>query len=167
MRTCLQKSSPAATVEATMFSRTASLPITASRSTFVVPAGVRAARTLLRRATHQSARRRSFAPTRSVRACAGSGAPSASRRQRLLASSKKVATLKLQETLLQTPGEKVLELDKLWPFVYRKSEKVWVWPHPYPGAASRRPQLGDPGRFGPSCQLLQSPMRLLLFAPLI
>ena len=26
-----------------------------------------------------------------------------------------------------TPGEKVLELDELWSFVYRKSDKVWVW----------------------------------------
>jgi len=33
----------------------------------------------------------------------------------------------VQETLLQTSGEKVLELDELWSFIYRKSEKVWVW----------------------------------------
>ncbi len=33
----------------------------------------------------------------------------------------------MQQTLVETPGEKVLELDELWSFVYRKSEKVWVW----------------------------------------
>lgn len=46
----------------------------------------------------------------------------------LLAGSKKgVAALELRETLVETPGEKVLELDELWSLVYRKSEKVWVW----------------------------------------
>lgn len=35
--------------------------------------------------------------------------------------------LGLQETLVATQGEKVLELDELWSFVYRKGDKVWVW----------------------------------------
>ena len=30
---------------------------------------------------------------------------------------KKVAALELRETLVETPGEKVLELDELWSFV--------------------------------------------------
>jgi insertion element IS1 protein InsB len=29
--------------------------------------------------------------------------------------------------LVEVPGEEVLELDELWSFVRRKSEKVWVW----------------------------------------
>ena len=33
----------------------------------------------------------------------------------------------LEETLLQTPDDEVLELDELWSFVRRKSDKVWVW----------------------------------------
>ena len=34
----------------------------------------------------------------------------------------------MEGTLLEPPpAEKVLELDELWSFVYRKSEKVWVW----------------------------------------
>lgn len=33
----------------------------------------------------------------------------------------------MEETLLEPPAEKVLELDELWSFVYRKSDKVWVW----------------------------------------
>ena len=38
---------------------------------------------------------------------------------------KKVAVLGLQETLVATQeGEKVLELDELWSFVYRKGDKV-------------------------------------------
>jgi IS1 family transposase len=46
------------------------------------------------------------------------------------AGSKKVADLELKDTLLfSEPSDenKVLELDELWSFVYRKSEKVWVW----------------------------------------
>ncbi len=97
------------------------------RSTSVAPAGLRAAEILLQTATPKSARKRSCAPTRSVRAYADLGAPLASRRQRLLAGSKKVAALELQETLVQAPGEKVLELDEPWSSVYSKSDKVWVW----------------------------------------
>jgi IS1 family transposase len=33
----------------------------------------------------------------------------------------------LQDTLVETPVNEVLELDELCSFVYRKSEKVWVW----------------------------------------
>ena len=43
-------------------------------------------------------------------------------------AQKKVAALGDPEgILIEAPGEKVLELDELWSFVYRKSEKVWVW----------------------------------------
>ncbi len=41
-----------------------------------------------------------------------------------------MADLELRDTLLLTedPNEnKILELDELWSFVHRKSEKVWVW----------------------------------------
>src|SRR5215210_181970 len=112
-----------------MSSRTASLPTTVSRSTSVTLAGVRAAKILPPTATPKSARKRSCAPTRSVRACAGSGAPSGFRPPRSSAGSKKVAALgELRETLVETPDDdEVLELDELWSFVYRKSDKVWVW----------------------------------------
>jgi insertion element IS1 protein InsB len=54
------------------------------------------------------------------------------------AGSKKVAQLDLKDTLLLPSPEApqdddedaqqlVLELDELWSFVYRKSNKVWVW----------------------------------------
>ena len=120
----------AATAEAKMSSRTASPPITASRSTSVVLAGVRAERSLHPTATHESARRRSCALTRSVRACVDSGVPSASRPPRSSAGSKKATELDLKETLLfpEAPAEdEALELDELWSFVYPKSDKVWVW----------------------------------------
>jgi insertion element IS1 protein InsB len=43
-------------------------------------------------------------------------------------AQKKVAALgELEETLLEAPADKVLELDELWSFVHRKSDKVWVW----------------------------------------
>ncbi|CAA9297246.1 MAG: hypothetical protein AVDCRST_MAG93-4348, partial [uncultured Chloroflexia bacterium] len=85
----LPKSLPAATAEATMSSKTASPRITASRSISATLAGLRAAKILPPTATQQSARKRSCALTRSVRACVDSGTPSASRQQRLLAGSKK------------------------------------------------------------------------------
>ena len=50
-----------------------------------------------------------------------------SRQRRSLAGSKKVNDLELRETLLEQPANAVLELDELWSFVCRKSEKVWVW----------------------------------------
>ncbi len=93
-------------------------------------AGVKAAKILLPTATQKSARKRSCAPTRRDRVCVDSGAPSASRLPRSSAGSKKVADLELKDTLLfsETSNEnKVLELDELWSFVCRKSEKVWVW----------------------------------------
>ena len=46
---------------------------------------------------------------------------------------KKVAGLDMKDTLICTEevpdeeSEKVLELDELWSFVYRKSDKAWVW----------------------------------------
>ena len=111
-----------------MSSKTASPPTTVSRSISAASAAIRAARTLLLKAIPKSARKRSFAPIRSVRACAGSGAPSESRQRPSLAGSKKVAALgELEETLVHTPADRVLELDELWSFVYRKSDKVWVW----------------------------------------
>ena len=54
----------------------------------------------------------------------------ASRPPRSSAGSKKVAGLELKETLLftETSNEnRVLELDEIWSFVYRKSDEVWVW----------------------------------------
>jgi insertion element IS1 protein InsB len=38
-----------------------------------------------------------------------------------------VADLELGDTLLEAPADAVLELDELWSFVFRKSDKVWVW----------------------------------------
>lgn len=112
--------------------RTASPPITASRSTFEVPLScLRASEPPApfseRLHPRKSARRRSFAPTRSVRACAGSGEPSASRPPPSSAGSKKESELELEDTLLQAPANAVLELDELWSFCHPKSEKVWVW----------------------------------------
>ena len=81
-------------------------------------------------ATPRSARRRSYAPTKSDPVSGGSGAPSESRPPRSLAGSKKVTGLELEDTLVVTEapdGNEVLELDELWSFVHRKSEKVWVW----------------------------------------
>jgi insertion element IS1 protein InsB len=111
-----------------MSSKTAnSPPITASKSICATHADVRAVRTLPQTATPRSVRKRSLAPTRSDLASGDSGAPSVSRPPRSLAGSKKVTDLELRDTLLQTPTNAVLELDELWSFVYRKSEKVWVW----------------------------------------
>jgi IS1 family transposase len=106
-----------------------SLQITANRNTSATPADVRAAKTLPQTATPKSARKRSFAPIRRDPLFGDSGALSASRQRRSLAGSKKVAELKLEDTLLPEGREesKVLELDELWSFVYRKSDKVWVW----------------------------------------
>ena len=79
----------------------------------------------------QERKEETCAPTRrSDRACAGSGAPSASRPPPSSAGSKRVATLELEDTLLfaEVPEQsKILELDEPWSFVYRKSDKVWVW----------------------------------------
>lgn len=54
-----------------------------------------------------------------------------SRPPRSLAGSKKESELELEDTLLfpeAPPAEgEALELDELWSFVYRKSDKVWVW----------------------------------------
>jgi IS1 transposase len=136
VRKWLPKSSLVATAEATISSRTASPPITASKSTSVTPAGVRVVKILLPMFTQKSARKRSLEPTRSVRACADSGAPSASRPLPSSAGSKKVVRLDLEDTLLLPPEapqddeddqQQALELDELWSFVYRKSDKVWVW----------------------------------------
>ena len=81
----------------------------------------------------KSASKRSCALTRSDdRACGGSDAPSASRPPRSSAGSKKAAAFDLEETLPLTEAsdenKKVLELDELCSFVYRKSDKeAWVW----------------------------------------
>jgi insertion element IS1 protein InsB len=45
-------------------------------------------------------------------------------------AQKKVEPLDLEDTLVFTEvpeGSNALELDELWSFVYRKSDKVWVW----------------------------------------
>lgn len=50
-------------------------------------------------------------------------------------AQKKVERLDLEDTLVFFPDtaeaprqqQQILELDELWSFVYRKSEKVWVW----------------------------------------
>lgn len=124
MRKWLPKSSLVATAEATMSSRTASLPITASRSISVTPADVRVVKILLPTVTQKSARKRSLGPTRSVRALGDSGAPSASRPLPSSAGSKKVVRLDLEDTLLlppeapqddedDQPQQQALELDEL------------------------------------------------------
>jgi IS1 family transposase len=125
----LPKSSPVLTATAPKSSKTASRP-TASRNTSVTLVVVKAAGTLLPMSTPKSARKRSCALIRSVRVLGDSGAPSASRPPRSSAGSKKAAQLELEDTLLFTEAETpppVLELDELWSFVYRKSDKAWVW----------------------------------------
>lgn len=76
--------------------------------------------------TKENAKRRSLAPTRSDPLSGGFLAPSAFRPPRYSQlAQKKVAALKLEDTLLETPDGEVLELDvSYWSFVYRKSEKV-------------------------------------------
>ena len=130
MRMWLPKSSPVLIAAAMMSSKMASLQITASRSISATLAGAKAAKILLPTATLRSVRKRSCALTRSDPLSGDSDAPSVSRPLQSSAGSKKVADLELKDTLLfSEPSDenKVLELDELWSFVYRKSEKVWVW----------------------------------------
>src|SRR5215213_6078537 len=73
-----------------------------------------------------------FAPTTNAAACADCLAPSASPEIPSPPGSKKEMTLpELQETLIapdpQEPATTMLELDELWSFVLKRSNKRWVW----------------------------------------
>ncbi len=109
-----------------MLSRTASLTTAASSSISATLADAKAAKILLPTATPRYGKDpvclpgaiRSQATQTHLRCLAHHG-------RRLLA--KKVAGLELKDALLfseSSDENKVLELDELWSFVYRKSEKM-------------------------------------------
>ena len=81
--------------------------------------------------SHKGARR-SCALTRNAQASGVLRAPSGFRVTPLAAGSKKVEGLPpLEQTLapavVQEDQEEVLELDEMWSFVYRRSNKRWIW----------------------------------------
>ena len=107
----------------------------ASRSTSATIAAGKAARPLTPTPMSHKGARRSCALTRSAQASGVLRAPSGFRVTPLAAGSKKAEELPpLKQTLSPASAAtttaangEVLELDEMWSFVYRRSNKRWIW----------------------------------------
>ena len=104
----------------------------ANRSTSAMIAPDKAARTPTQTPMSHKGARRSYVLTRSAQASEGLRGPSGSRVIPLAAGSKKAEeSSSLEQALapaaVQEDQEEVLELDEMWSFVQRRSNKRWIW----------------------------------------
>jgi insertion element IS1 protein InsB len=104
----------------------------ANNASYVMTAGVIAARTRSLMVTRQKPAKQSCALTKSAAVCGDCLAPLVSPETRSLRGLKKAKKLpELSETLLAPeagkPETQVLELDELWSFVLKRARKRWVW----------------------------------------